>query len=131
MILDPHARLAPAHIADATAFAVGTECYTWDDIVLAATTWTVSHNSFETLWVLFPVAGEGQDGGSADCFVAEIFPVAVARQSSSGEKRRGRPPILSFPRKGGRNPLTNLAGFDRNNGPARVYVQRPTVDHHR
>ena len=39
MILDPHARLAPAHIADATAFAVGTECYTWDDIVLAATLW--------------------------------------------------------------------------------------------
>ncbi len=39
MILDPHARLAPADVADATAFQVGAESYTWDDIVLAATLW--------------------------------------------------------------------------------------------
>lgn len=39
MILDPHARLAPADVADTTAFEVGAECYTWDDIVLAATLW--------------------------------------------------------------------------------------------
>ncbi len=39
MILDPTARLAPTRVADAVAFEVGAESYTWDDIVLAATLW--------------------------------------------------------------------------------------------
>ncbi len=39
MILDSTARLAPTRVADAVAFEVGVNAYTWDDVVLAATLW--------------------------------------------------------------------------------------------